>query len=133
MTDTALVTEELKQRWRQAAVYAARELADTGVVDTGVVFDASVDAAAQLVVQEVVRSLESEIRWLEREFPRYEMVIDGKSHWLPMHQAGPAYDNGWVHVRIGKKVIERDGTERSMTKEDFRSISDAADEHSASK
>lgn len=108
MADTALVTDRLKQQWREAAVSAARELTDSGVVDTGVVFDASVDAAAQLVIDEVVRRLERENHWLDLEFPRYEMVIDGKSHWLPMHQAGPASQQSSGRNAFIDRFLSRD-------------------------
>lgn len=52
-----------------------------------------------------------------------------------MHAAGIVYDNGWVSVEIGGRVIEAggDGAERDITDEERQCIGDIADGWSASK
>ena len=116
------VPEDLRARTRLAAMDA----------DHNVSYKA-VDAAVQLIYDEVVEPLEREKEWNAKEFPRYQMVIDGATHWLPIQRAGVAYDNGWQRVKIGDRVIERDGTERAIANDERRKIVKIADEHSASK
>ncbi len=65
--------------------------------------------------------------------PLYHMIVNGNSSWLPIQQAGVAYDNNWVPVKIGKDVIEADGSVRPITDAERAQIVDIADEYSASK
>jgi hypothetical protein len=67
------------------------------------------------------------------DWPRYNMVIDGKSEWLTLKRAGIAFDSGWVPVSIGGQVLEEDGTIRDITTEERTRIADIADDWSASK
>ena len=62
----------------------------------------------------------------------YEMIIEGKSNFLPFLEATIAYDNGWMDVDIGNEVIE-DGVKREITKQEVKNICSAAAEYSASK
>ncbi len=66
-------------------------------------------------------------------FPKYELIIDDKTYFLTLGQAGGAYDNGWVSVSFGTKVLNENGSTREMTKEDQAAISEAADRHSEDK
>ena len=65
----------------------------------------------------------------------YLMRVEHQNRWLPMHAAGIVYDNGWVSVEIGGRVIEAggDGAERDITDEERQCIGDIADGWSASK
>lgn len=65
--------------------------------------------------------------------PLYLIIVNGNNHWLPLRQAGVAYDSGWVAVSIGGRVIEENGTERAITDQERQQIATLADEHSASK
>jgi hypothetical protein len=65
--------------------------------------------------------------------PRYEMLVNGTSELLTFHAAGRAYDSGFIPVDFGSFVIEVNGLQRPMTKDDRRRISDYADEYSGSK
>ena len=68
-----------------------------------------------------------------QEFPQYLMKVDGQRKFLPLYEAGIAWDSGMVKVECGRYVLERDLSVRLMTDEDRACISDAADEYSASK
>lgn len=69
-----------------------------------------------------------------RNYPRYEMIFDGGTHYLPLWQAASWYDCGWTKVEIGQWVLQNDdGTRRPMTDADRDAIRDAADRHSESK
>ena len=68
----------------------------------------------------------------ERRVPIYLMLIGGQRRWLPIRDAGIAYDSGWISISIGGFVIE-DGIERKITNEEIEKIEEIADEHSASK
>lgn len=65
--------------------------------------------------------------------PLYEMIIDDKTYWLLIRQAGIAYDSGWVPVSIGGHVLDGPGPTRLITNEERRRIADIADDWSASK
>jgi hypothetical protein len=66
-------------------------------------------------------------------FPLYLMVVNGKNKWLSLYGAGVQYDNGFIPVSIGGRVLEEKGTEREITAEERRKIADIADEYSGSK
>jgi len=68
-------------------------------------------------------------------YPRYEMIFEGGTHYLPLWQAGSWYDCGWTKVEIGQWVIDSPDpkSRRSMTDADRDVIRDAADQHSESK
>lgn len=68
-------------------------------------------------------------------YPRYEMIFEGGSHYVPLEQAGEWFDCGWVKVEIGQWVLQtNDGkSRRSMTSADRDAIRDAADRYSESK
>lgn len=67
------------------------------------------------------------------EWPRYNMVINGKSEWLTLKRAGIAFDSGWMPVKIGGQVLLEDGTVRDITRLERQRISDIAEEWSADK
>jgi len=77
----------------------------------------------------------------KRDYPRYEMIFEGGSHYLPLWQAASWYDCGWTKVEIGQWVITRAATSaedalqarRAMNDTDRETIRDAADRHSESK
>ena len=74
----------------------------------------------------------------ELKEPLYQIMIGPQpdevdEHWLPIREAGIAYDSGWVFVRIGGLVMEGIGQRRPITDEERSQISDIADEYSASK
>lgn len=69
----------------------------------------------------------------DRPFPWYLMKIGGERKFLPISEAGVAYDSGWVNVEIVGDVLEADGTVRPITEKERARISDIADEYSASK
>lgn len=66
-------------------------------------------------------------------WPKYRMVINGKTKWLSVKQAGIAFDSGWHPVSIGGQVMEEDSTIRDITAAERTRISDIAEEWSASK
>lgn len=68
-------------------------------------------------------------------YPRYEMIFDGGTHYLPLWQAASWYDCGWTKVEIGQWVVDSaDPTSRrAMTDTDRDAIREAADRHSESK
>ena len=65
--------------------------------------------------------------------PLYKMIIAEEEHWLPINEAGIAYDSGWVSVHIGGLVMEGIGQRRPITSEEHAQIADIAEEYSASK
>lgn len=67
----------------------------------------------------------------EQGFPRYQMVVSGEVRYYGLGDAARAYDSGHVPVEFGRFVLERDGSERPLTREDRVRISDLADELSA--
>ncbi len=64
--------------------------------------------------------------------PLYQMVVDGNEEWHSLRDAGIVYDCGWLPISIGG-LVQEEGETRSITNEERRSISDIADEWSASK
>ena len=64
---------------------------------------------------------------------RYLMIIDGDRKWLPIEEAGVAYDNGYAPVTIGGYVLVGDFIERKITNAERRKIVAIADKHSESK
>jgi hypothetical protein len=70
-----------------------------------------------------------------RNYPRYEMIFEGGTHYLPLWQAASWYDCGWTKVEIGQWVLQSDDgkSRRSMNDADRDAIRDAADRHSESK
>lgn len=70
---------------------------------------------------------------VSRYWPKYEIVTNGISEFLPLGQAGVAYDNGWAPVEMGSRVEQPDGVYRPMTVEDRRKIVEVADDYSGSK
>lgn len=71
-----------------------------------------------------------------RNFPRYEMIFEGGSHFLPLGEAASWYDCGWMKVEIGTWVIDAAhplARRRPMTDTDREQIQLAADRHSESK
>lgn len=71
-----------------------------------------------------------------RNFPRYEMIFEGGSHYLPLWQAGAWYDCGWTKVEIGEWVIDADhplARRRQMNDTDRDRIRYEADRHSERK
>lgn len=66
-------------------------------------------------------------------YPRYAMQVGKEKKWLPLREAGIAYDNGWMDVSICGEVMEETGTVRDTTDEERKKISDIADEYSESK
>ena len=66
-------------------------------------------------------------------FPKYEMIINGRREFLCRHEAARAYDSGFVKVSFGSLVMSEDFSTRPLTDADKATISDAADEYSASK
>ena len=68
-----------------------------------------------------------------KKFPLYRMIVDKKPEWLTLQEAGVVYDSMWVSVEIGGQVIEIDGTEREITKEERKQIREIADRVSNSK
>ena len=76
-----------------------------------------------------------------RDYPRYAMVFEGGTHYLPLWQAAAWYDCSWTKVEIGDWVLTRKSTSvedvpktrRAMTVADRETIRDAADRHSESK
>lgn len=126
---------ELKHRLRKAhEAYLAsdncKKLAEVAAAVNTVLRDS--DELA-LVLRAYTELFYEEQYYYSREFPRYELVVDGHSHWLTLYQAGVAYDNNWVPVSIGGHVLHKDGTVRDITDQERARISDLADEHSASK
>ena len=67
------------------------------------------------------------------EFPRYEMIINGRREFLRRSEAVRAYDSGFVKVSFGSLVMNEDFSTRPLTDADKTIISDVADEYSASK
>jgi hypothetical protein len=65
--------------------------------------------------------------------PLYKMIIAEEEHWLPINDAGIAYDSGVVPVYIGGLVMEGIGQRRPITDKERAQIADIADEYSASK
>jgi hypothetical protein len=70
---------------------------------------------------------------LRAEWPKYRIIIDGMTEWLPLRRAGIAYDCGWCPVSIGGQVMEEDGSVRDITKRERQRIADIADDYSGSK
>jgi hypothetical protein len=70
---------------------------------------------------------------MSSDFPKYMIITDGKRQWLPLRQAGVAWDNGWARVEMGSFVLEADGSERPITDSERAEIQDIADDYSASK
>jgi hypothetical protein len=70
-----------------------------------------------------------------KNYPRYEMIFEGGTHYLPLWQAGSWYDCGWTKVEIGKWVLDSADTKsrRPMTDTDRDMIRDAADRSSENK
>lgn len=64
--------------------------------------------------------------------PLYRMVVDGEECWLPLHEAGIVYDNGYIRVEIGG-TVRASGQERPISPEEVQQIRQIADEYSASK
>lgn len=67
------------------------------------------------------------------DFPRYEMIINGKREFLRFAEAVRAYDTGFVRVEFGELIMQSDFSTRPMTDAEKVAISDAAEEYSASK
>lgn len=74
------------------------------------------------------------------QFPLYHMKMrkDRTSPWeqclRPLHNAAVLYDSGYVDVEFGELVVLNERYDcRSITDDDKRQISKAADEYSASK
>lgn len=74
-----------------------------------------------------------------RDYPRYEMIFEGGSHYLPLRQAAGWYDCGWTKVEVGEWVLLGPVTEdlakmrRRLNADDRDQIREAADQHSESK
>jgi hypothetical protein len=70
-----------------------------------------------------------------RDYPRYEMIFEGGSHYLPLWQAASWYDCGWIKVEIGQWVIDAfdPKSRRPLTAADRDTIREAADQHSEDK
>lgn len=64
---------------------------------------------------------------------RYLMIINGERKWLPIEEAGVAYDNGFVPVTIGGYVLVGNFIERKITNTERRKIVAIADHHSERK
>jgi len=64
---------------------------------------------------------------------RYLMIIGGEKRFLPLLDAGVAYDFGFAPVEIGGLVLEEDGLVRDITPEERKRICEIADEYSALK
>lgn len=67
------------------------------------------------------------------EYPKFLMKIGDKQFYLPVKQAGRAYDNGFVEVRIIGDVLEQDGNVRPITEKERQLLADIAEDYSASK
>lgn len=67
------------------------------------------------------------------KFPMYQMVVNGETRYYDLGEAGRLYDSGHLPVGFGELVMEEDTTERAMTDDDKRRISNYADKFSASK
>ncbi|HLD70658.1 MAG TPA: hypothetical protein VI937_02140 [Negativicutes bacterium] len=67
------------------------------------------------------------------QWPKFLMRIGDARWFLPIWQAGPAYDLGWVKVEIAGDVLESDGHIRPITAEEKQQIREAAEEHSSGK
>ena len=62
------------------------------------------------------------------------MHIGSEKKFLSLQEAGQVYDWGFAQVEIGGLVLEDDGeTIRNITRAEMVSISNIADEYSASK
>lgn len=75
---------------------------------------------------------------MEIKEPMYRVTchLDGKilsDRYVPIHEAGVIWDNGWVHVKIDDMVLMPDLSLRQITKEENWKIQEIADEYSASK
>lgn len=70
---------------------------------------------------------------MSNDYPKYLIITNGRRQWLPLRQAGIAWDNGWAKVEMGSFVLEADGTERPITAAEQVQIQDIADDYSASK
>ena len=76
-----------------------------------------------------------------RDYPRYEMVIEGSAQYLPLRQAASWYDSGWTKVEIGRWVLlgppkamdDLAKMRRPLNADDRDQIREAADQHSESK
>ena len=69
----------------------------------------------------------------QEKYPLYSMVINGKTSFMTLREAGVAYDNGMVRVEIGGLVLESSRSAREITHEERAKISEIAEEYSASK
>ncbi len=69
------------------------------------------------------------------QWPRFLMQIGDARWFLPLREAGSAYDydSSWVEVKIVGDVLDRNGAIRPITEEEERQIREAAEEYSASK
>ena len=75
------------------------------------------------------------------DYPRYEMIIDGLTHYLPLQQAAAWYDCGWTKVEIGRWVLtgpvkvtdDLAAMRRPVNDTDRDQIREAADQHSEGK
>lgn len=76
------------------------------------------------------------------DYPRYEMIIEGGSHYLPLSQAASWFDCGWTKVEIGRWVLtgatspSSEGLamiRRPLDATDRDQIREAADRHSEAK
>ncbi len=65
---------------------------------------------------------------------KYLLIIDGKKKFCTLVDAGITWDNGFIDVRMGGLVLEKDGCSvRDITKEEMQKIQRIADDYSASK
>lgn len=67
------------------------------------------------------------------QYPQYLMLIGAQRRFLPIREAGVAYDCGFVNVEIVGDVLEEDHRVRLITDEERRKIAEIAEEWSTSK
>ena len=75
------------------------------------------------------------------DYPRYEVIIEGSTHYLPLRQAASWYDCGWTKVEIGEWVLtepvkvpdDSAKVRRPLSAADRDQIREAADQHSEGK
>lgn len=76
-----------------------------------------------------------------RDYPRYAVIFEGATHYLPLWQAASWYDCGWMKVELGEWVltgpltapIDLASVRRPLTEADRELIRDAADRYSEGK
>jgi hypothetical protein len=57
----------------------------------------------------------------------FSMDIEGQQHWLPLFDAGIAYNSGMARVAIGGFVLDTAGPTRPITDEERHLIAEIAD------